>query len=78
MAGSSAPTARFRDEDLQVSTQLRDVESRLVSYYAAQHRHSPERVRHAVATNRDRFAHARVRTFVPILVERAARAELEG
>ena len=77
MVGSSAPTVRSREE-LQVSTQLRDVESRLVSYYAARDTHSAERVRDAVATNRDRFAHARVRTFVPILVERAARAELDG
>jgi hypothetical protein len=75
MAGASTSAVRVHDEDLQVSAQLRDVESRLVHLYAAGD--GEERVRQAVATNRARFADARVRTFVPILVERAVRAELD-
>ncbi len=75
MAGASVSSVRVHGEDLQVSAQLRDVESRLVSLYAAED--GEERVRQVVAANRARFADARVRTFVPILVERAVRAELD-
>jgi hypothetical protein len=76
MTASSTSAVHIHDEDPQVSAQLRDVESRLVDLYAAED--GEERVRQAMATNRARFADARVRTFVPILVERAVRAEMDG
>ncbi|AMU77301.1 Uncharacterised protein [Mycobacteroides abscessus subsp. massiliense] len=39
---------------------------------------TPERVSDAVQAAYERFAECRVREFVPLLVERRARAELDG
>jgi len=64
-------------EERQVEQQLADLESRLVAQYADQGVNEG-RVRAIVEQVRSRFANARVRTFVPILVERAARRELAG
>jgi hypothetical protein len=64
-------------EERQVEQQLADLESRLVAQYADQGVNEG-RVRAIVEQVRSRFANARVRTFVPILVERAARQELAG
>jgi hypothetical protein len=64
-------------EERQVEQQLADLESRLVAQYADQGVNEG-RVRAIVEQVRSRFTNARVRTFVPILVERAARQELAG
>ena len=64
-------------EERQVEQQLVDLESRLVAQYGDQGVNEG-RVRAIVEQVRDRFANARIRTFVPILVERAARQELAG
>lgn len=64
-------------EERQVEQQLADLESRLVAQYADQGVNEG-RVRAIVEQVRSRFVDARVRTFVPILVERAARQELAG
>ncbi|HEX4250138.1 MAG TPA: hypothetical protein VH008_31360 [Pseudonocardia sp.] len=64
-------------EERQVEQQLADVETRLVAHYADQGVNEG-RVRAIVEQVRSRFADARIRTFVPILVERAARQELAG
>ena len=77
MTTGSDTAVRILDEDPHVSAQLRAVESRLVSSYAGHSSDGEDWVRRTIATVEARFAEARVRTFVPILVERAARAELE-
>jgi hypothetical protein len=62
-------------EERQVEQQLADVEARLVAQYVDRGVNEG-RVRAIVEQLRSRFADARVRTFVPILIERAARREL--
>ena len=64
-------------EERQVEQQLADLETRLVAHYADQGINEG-RVRAIVEQARHRFVGAKVRTFVPILVERAARQELTG
>ena len=64
-------------EERQIEQQLVDLESRLVAQYGGQGVNEG-RVRAIVEQVRSRFANARIRTFVPILVERAARQELTG
>jgi hypothetical protein len=76
MASSSSTMTRVANENLQVSAQLRDVTSRLVGAYGDGTSHGDDRVRRTVADIEARFADARVRTFLPLLIERAARAEL--
>ncbi|HEY2099471.1 MAG: hypothetical protein QOC67_4311 [Pseudonocardiales bacterium] len=64
-------------EDRQIQQQLEDVEARLVARYGQQPTVSEEYVRTTVEREAERFSHARVRTYVPILVERAARHDLD-
>ena len=73
----NSPTSGRTEEQL-VAEQLKLVESRLIERYANQPEISPDRVRQTFATVADRFTHARVRAFVPILVERAVRREIES
>jgi hypothetical protein len=54
-----------------------ETEERLVARYR-EHGVAPDTVRGAVAEAWERLAGARVRTFVPILVERAVRLRLAG
>ena len=63
-------------EERQVGQQLDEVEARLVDQLAGRAEITEERVRSIVRVIRDRFADARIRSFLPILVERAARREL--
>lgn len=65
-------------EDRQVCQQLRDVESRLLQHYAHTDTLPEQRVRQTFEAVQARFTDARVRTYVPILVERAVHAELSG
>jgi hypothetical protein len=63
-------------EERQIGQQLDEVETRLVDQLAGRKEITEERVRSIVRTIRERFADARIRAFLPILVERAARREL--
>ncbi|WP_156935010.1 three-helix bundle dimerization domain-containing protein [Pseudonocardia spinosispora] len=65
-------------ETRQVDQQLREVEDRLVARYANHADLTEEVVRGAVAELRDRYSIARVRSFLPIIIERAARAKFDG
>ncbi|HTF53764.1 MAG TPA: hypothetical protein VK735_40495 [Pseudonocardia sp.] len=73
-----APTAKTMEslEERQVGQQLDEVETRLVDQLAGRAEITEERVRSIVRVVRERFADARIRSFLPILVERAARREL--
>ncbi|MDT7664707.1 MAG: hypothetical protein QOD04_4263 [Pseudonocardiales bacterium] len=62
-------------EERQLQQQLAELESRLLAQYVDQGV-SENRVRTTLERVLVRFAGARVRTFLPILVERAARREL--
>ncbi|MDT7645267.1 MAG: hypothetical protein QOC67_3568 [Pseudonocardiales bacterium] len=62
-------------EERQLQQQLAELESRLLAQYVDQGV-SENRVRTTLERVLARFAGARVRTFLPILVERAARREL--
>jgi hypothetical protein len=64
-------------EERQLQQQLAELESRLLAQYVDQGV-TESRVRATLERVRGRFAGARVRTFLPILVERAARQELMG
>lgn len=63
-------------EERHIDAQLRELEDRLVDHYGGGDDQRVRRVRSVVAAAIARFADARVRKFVPILVERAARVEL--
>ena len=65
-------------EDRQVAQQLRDTEARLLDQYAGRAGVTADRVMQVIASVRERFADARIRSFLPILVERAARQELDA
>lgn len=72
------PTDMFTSPDQQerqVETQLNDLEARLRREYADR-QGGDDKVRDVLAALRDRFADARIKTFLPILIERAARREL--
>ncbi|HEY0575739.1 MAG TPA: hypothetical protein VGD73_16680 [Pseudonocardia sp.] len=73
-----APAANTveRLEERQIGQQLDEVETRLVDQLAGRKEITEERVRNIVRAIRERFADARIRAFLPILVERAARREL--
>jgi hypothetical protein len=62
-------------EERQLQQQLAELESRLLAQYVDQGVNE-NRVRATLERVRASFAGARVRTFLPILVERAARREL--
>ncbi|HEU5469285.1 MAG TPA: hypothetical protein VFV67_01430 [Actinophytocola sp.] len=58
-----------------LSTQFAELEARLIEHYGPDRREAVLRV---LDHERDRFAHASVPTFVPILVERSVRALLDA
>ena len=72
MIQGSTTTAPADDEALRSET-----EERLVARYV-EHGVEPDTVRGAVAEAWDRLAGARIRTFLPILVERSVRVRLFG
>jgi hypothetical protein len=72
-----AQTAGAHEQEArQIDAQLRDLEIRLVEEYGRRGDGCAARVQRTLEAHRQRFANARVRTFLPILIERAARAEL--
>jgi hypothetical protein len=64
-------------EAQQIAQQLRNTEGRLVDHYAGSRGMTEDHVRHTFGVISKRFIDARVRTFLPILIERAVRRELE-
>ncbi|NMO92447.1 three-helix bundle dimerization domain-containing protein [Actinomycetospora sp. TBRC 11914] len=72
MTEGSTATAPSDDHAVRTET-----EERLVARYT-EHGVAPDTVRGAVREAWDRLAGARVRTFVPILVERSVRLRLSG
>jgi hypothetical protein len=72
---TSRPSLESR-EDRQVAQQLEETEARLVESYRGQDGVTEERVRSAFGAVKARFEHARVRNFLPILIERGVRVEL--
>lgn len=72
-ANGQAPTG----EEIQIAQQLQDAEARLVVRYRERGVITKERVRSTYEGVMALFAHARVRNFLPILVERAVARELE-
>jgi hypothetical protein len=65
-------------EDRQVAQQLDAVEARLIERYREQEGVGEDRVRHTIDVVRSRFEGAAVRSFLPILIERAVASELTG
>jgi len=63
-------------EEQQIVQQLQAVEARLVEQYAGHGEITEDQVRGTFGQVTQRFVDARVRTFLPILVERAVRREL--
>ena len=70
----SSPTAV---EDQKIAQHLASAEGRLVDHYAGNSAITEDHVRQTFGVVTQRFADARVRDFVPILVERAVRREPE-
>lgn len=68
-----SPTAEQLYPATYLNDQLSALEERLVGEYRSV---DPETVRRHVHAERDQYADARVRVFVPILVERGVRARL--
>jgi hypothetical protein len=74
---SDQHVAQFQtDEDRQVDQQLREVEARLLTRYGGEDGEGRERARQVVASVTARFADSKIRTYLPVLVERAAKSEL--
>jgi hypothetical protein len=76
MAPDLRSTVRH-SEDEQIAQQLKETETRLVDHYAGHGRMTENQVRRTFGRVSERFRNARIRTFLPILVERAVRRELE-
>ncbi|HEY2225960.1 three-helix bundle dimerization domain-containing protein [Actinomycetospora sp.] len=70
--GSTTTAAHDNDVALRTET-----EERLVARYV-EHGVAPDTVRGAVAEAWERLGGARIRTFLPILVERSVRLRLSG
>jgi hypothetical protein len=65
-------------DEQQIAQQLTETEGRLVDEYAGRNEVTEDRVRGLFRQVAQRFAGASVRTFLPILIERAVRRELGG
>jgi hypothetical protein len=77
MTHASRPTTRDDAEEEQIAQQLKESEARLVDRYATHGQITEDHVRHTLGRVAERFLSAKIRTFLPILIERAARRELE-
>jgi hypothetical protein len=76
MTATSSKPSMESLEDRQVAQQLAETESRLIEHYRDRDGITEERVRSTFGSVRDRFAQARIRSFLPILVERGVQVEL--
>jgi len=65
------------DPEEQIAQQLKEAENRLVDQYAGHSEITEDHIRHTFRLVSERFLSAKIRTFLPILVERATRQELE-
>ena len=70
---AGSPHAKVHDV---VDAQLAQLEERLVSQYAHHGHHNETDVRDRVQRAAQHFANARIRSFLPILIERAVKAKL--
>lgn len=64
-------------EEQHLHHQLMEAQERLLAHYAEHGDLSDDSVRRTFEMVTKRYANARVRAFVPILVERAVRSELD-
>jgi hypothetical protein len=71
-----APTSKGSEQP--VADQLKELEDQLVARYAGGDVVTEVRVRQVFSAVLARFTDARVRAYLPILVERAVRKEIEG
>jgi hypothetical protein len=76
MTHAPKPTIRDSEEE-QIAQQLKETENRLVDHYAGHGEIIEDHVRHTFGLVSKRFRSASIRTFLPILIERAVRQELE-
>lgn len=64
-------------EQRQAAQHLNDLEAKLVAEYAQKTGYTEDHVRKTINLIRGRFSAARIHAFLPILVERAVRQELD-
>lgn len=76
MRHTPAPTSLDPEEE-HIAQQLKETENRLVDHYAGHGQITEDHVRGTFGRVSARFLSARIRTFLPILIERAVRQELE-
>jgi hypothetical protein len=60
-----------------VAQQIKEAENRLVDHYAGFSEITEDHIRHTFGLVSERFVSAKIQTFLPILIERATRQELE-
>jgi len=77
MTHALRPTTPDPEEE-QLVQQLKQAEGRLVDHYVQRGEVNEERVRRTFNLVSERFVSAKVRAFLPVLIERAVRRELEG
>ena len=75
---TGTPGAHHTDPDDALDAQLAQLEDQLVARYLGHGQHDEPEVRAQVQRATRQFAHARVRNFLPILIERAVKAALTG
>lgn len=76
MALTAAAGANHAKADDAVNAQLAQLEDRLVTQYAHHGHHNETDVRDHFQRATQHFANARIRSFLPILIERAVKAKL--
>lgn len=76
MAITAAAGAHHANADDAVNAQLAQLEDRLVTQYAHHGPHNEIEVRDHFQSAARHFANARIRSFLPILIERAVKAKL--
>jgi hypothetical protein len=77
MTTAMDPSSTDGPDDPQVTRQLEAAESRLLAHYRDRDGITEEHIRRTFDKVGSRFANAHVRTFLPILIERATRLELD-
>ena len=78
MTATGTTGVHHTDPDDALDAQLAQLEDQLVARYVGHGQHDEAEVRAQVQRATQRFAHARVRSFLPILIERAVKAALTG
>jgi hypothetical protein len=70
------PSTRDPEEE-HIAQQLKEAENRLVDQYAGHGEITEDHIRDTFGLVSGRFLSAKIQTFLPILIERATRQELE-